>query len=189
MPAAKGDAASPAAVAAAPAAGDGPTIESVHRDITFANQYRLELIKYLLAIAAALFAFTITFRPSLSRVDLGWAMWLGWAGLGASMIGGMFHMLGWDHYYKSYRDYDWKLRATPAEAKAEGRAARKKINGWRRIALSFQFGGFIVGVIGVGLFAAANIDNVRKPDEPASAASRQVRAPQQTPQAPPPTSR
>src|SRR5262245_15208463 len=70
-----------------------PTIDAIHRDVALANKYRLELIKYLLAIAAALFAFTITFRPSLSRIDFAWAMWLGWLGLGISMIGGMFHML------------------------------------------------------------------------------------------------
>ena len=42
---------------------------SVLRDIALANQYRIELIKYLLAIAAALFAFTVAYRPSLMRVE------------------------------------------------------------------------------------------------------------------------
>jgi hypothetical protein len=138
-----------------------PTIEAIHRDIALANKYRLELIKYLLAIAAALFAFTVTFRPSLSRVDFAWAMWLGWVGLGISMIGGMFHMLGWDHYYKSYRDHDWK-HADSSEGKRAGKAARATINCWRRLAMIMQFGGFVLGVVGVGLFAGVNIDNVRK---------------------------
>jgi len=77
-----------------------PTIEAIQRDVGLANQYRLELIKLLLTIAAALLAFTVAFRPSLNRIDLGWAMWAGWLGLAVSMIGGVFHMLGWDHYYK-----------------------------------------------------------------------------------------
>lgn len=140
-----------------------PTIDAIQRDITLANNYRIELIKYLLAIAAALFAFTVTFRPSLERVDVAWAMWLGWFGLGVSMIGGMFHMLGWDHFYKSYRDYDWKS-AGSGSGKSEGKAARDKINKWRRLAMFFQFGGFILGVASIGLFAGANIDNVRKPE-------------------------
>jgi len=161
---------------------DGPTIEAIHRDIALANKYRIELIKYLLAIAAALFAFTITYRPSLTKVDVGCAMWVGWAGLGISMIGGMFHMLGWDHYYKSYRDHDWKGRNDPLAARAAGKEARRKINGWRSVALFAQFGGFIVGVIGVGVFAAVNIDNVRKPDEHATAPTQQapIPSPQQS---------
>ena len=149
-----------------------PTIDAIQRDIALANQYRLELIKYLLAIAAALFAFTVTFRPSLVHVDLGWAMWFGWVGLGISMIGGMFHMLGWTHYYKSYRDHDWKNK-NPAKGKAEGRTARATINRWRVTAMLFQFGGFILGVAGVGLFAAANIDNARKPEEKSTAVQQQ----------------
>jgi hypothetical protein len=160
---------------AVPAAVAGrPTIDAIHRDIALANKYRIELIKYLLAISAALFAFTVTYRPSLTRVDVSWAMWLGWAGLGVSMVGGMFHMLGWDHYYKSYRDHDWKGRADPAAAKLAGKAARKKINAWRRFALLAQFLGFIVGVFGIGLFAAVNIDNVRKPDDHSPASAQQV---------------
>jgi hypothetical protein len=142
-------------------APDKPTIDAIHRDIALANSYRIELIKYLLAIAAALFAFTITFRPSLSHVELPWAMWLGWFGLALSMVGGMFHMLAWDHYYKSYRDYDWK-HAGSKGGKSSGKAARQKIDSWRRAAMFFQFGGFILGVAGIGLFAGVNIDNVRK---------------------------
>jgi hypothetical protein len=162
-----------------------PTIDALHRDIALANQYRLELIKYLLAIAAALFAFTITFRPSLSHVDLACAMWLGWTGLGISMIGGMFHMLGWDHYYKSYRDYDWKHKGSE-EGKRAGKAARASINNWRRLAMVMQFGGFVLGVIAIGLFAGANIDNVRKPEEVGTPRPQQT-APAATLQTPVPT--
>jgi hypothetical protein len=144
-----------------------PTIEAIHRDVALANNYRIELIKYLLAIAAALFAFSVSYRPSLARVDLPWSMWLGWLGLGLSMIGGIFHMLGWDHYYKSYRDHDWG-NADPAEGKIEGKRARRIVNVWRRVAMTLQFGGFILGVGCIGLFAGFNIDNVRSPSAPAA---------------------
>jgi hypothetical protein len=141
-----------------------PSIDAVQRDIALANQYRLELIKYLLAIAAALFAFTIAFRPSLTQVDVPWAMWIGWFGLGVSMFGGIFHMQAWDHYYKSYRDHDHGNK-DPKEGKRLGKAARTKINKRRKSAMFFQFVGFIVGVIGIALFAGVNIDNVRKSEE------------------------
>jgi len=148
--------------------GSGPTIEAVHRDILLANQYRIELIKYLLATAVALLAFTVTFRPSLVHVDAAWAMYLGWIALTTSIAGAIVHMIGWEHYYKSYRDYDWKLKATP-DGKVQGKLARKRINRWRLMATLMQFVGFAAGVAGITWFAVANLDNVRKPDEPSSA--------------------
>ena len=141
-----------------------PTIEALHRDIALANQYRIELIKILLTITAALFAFTVTFRPSLIRIEHGWAMWAGWGGLALSMIGGLFHMLGWDHYYKSYRDFDWKNKNNPL-ARQDGKIARKRIDCWRKNAMYIQFGGFIVGVACIGIFAGTNIDNALKPTQ------------------------
>jgi len=163
----------PGQTVAAPVVPVGqPTIDAIQRDVALANQYRLELIKFLLGVAAALFAFTVAFRPTLERVDMYWAMWWGWLGLALSMYGGIFHMLGWDHYYKSYRDHDWKNRSS-AQGKAEGKEARRVINVWRRLAMYFQFGGFMVGVAGIGIFAAANLDNVRKPDEKPAAVSTQ----------------
>jgi hypothetical protein len=161
----------------------GPTIESVHRDIQLANTYRMELIKYLLAITAGLFAFTVTFRPTLSPVQHAWAMWLGWTGLGLSMIGGLFHMVCWDHYYKSYRDFDWKHRLdTGAES---GRQARKQINWWREAAMVVQYGGFMIGVIGIAIFAGVNIDNVRKAEAPAPASAQPASPPAPAAPAPP----
>lgn len=156
----------------------GPTIEAIQRDVDFANRYRMELIKFLLAAASALFAFTVTFRPSLVQVDLAWAMWIGWSGLAVSMFGGIFHMLGWEHYYKSYRDCDWAMQGkflalaksgmsdaekqawAVAEAKREGETTREHIDHWRKAAKIFQFVGFIVGVACIALFACVNIDSV-----------------------------
>jgi len=85
-----------------------PSIDALQRDIALANQYRLELIKLLMTLSAGILAFTVSFRPSLRDVQNGWLMWAGWIGLGVSMVGGMIHMLGWDRFYVSYRDYDTK---------------------------------------------------------------------------------
>jgi len=153
-----------------------PTIEAVQRDIALANAYRMESIKVLLTIAAALFAFTVAFRPTLVRIEMPWMMWLGWVGLAVSMIGGVCHLIEWDRYYRSYRDHDWGDEAVPLEdRKKDGRAARKKINSRRKLAMRAQFGGFCVGVAAVGLFAAVNIDN--GPKSPASATSSLSAAP------------
>lgn len=146
-----------------------PTIEAVHRDIALANNYRMELIKTLLAIAAALFAFTVTFGPALKIIAWKPAMWLGWTGLAISMIGGMVHLLGWDHFYKSYVDVEWRRRQESDQeaVKKDGKAARRTINAWRRLGMVMQFGGFVFGVAGVGLFAGANIENAAAKGDPA----------------------
>ena len=137
-----------------PAESARPTIEAVHRDIELANRYRLELIKLIMTISAAVLAFTVSFRPSLRSVELPWLMWMGWIGLGASMVGGMIHMHGWDRYYVSYRDYDWRNR------KECGKEKRRQINRWRDTGMFIQFAGFAVGVMAIALFAAENIANV-----------------------------
>ncbi|MCR5868228.1 hypothetical protein [Aquincola sp. J276] len=134
----------------------------------------MELIKGLLAIAAALFAFTVTFGPTLKPIAWKWAMWMGWSGLAVSMVGGLVHLLGWDHFYKSYLDINWRRRNEP-DQKAVGQAgddARDAIDVWRRAGMSAQFAGFVVGVAGVGLFAGANIENAAAKVESTSAAAQ-----------------
>jgi hypothetical protein len=131
-----------------------PDIESVHRDLDFANAYRLELIKTVMTLAAGLLAFTVAFRPSLKPIAAGWLVWPGWLGLGLSLIGALFNMLGWEHFYLSYHDYDYKGKAT------EGVTARARIKQWRRPCMLLQFSGFILGVLCVAIFAALNLGNV-----------------------------
>jgi hypothetical protein len=131
-----------------------PDIDSVHRDLAFANQYRLELIKHLMTLAAGLLAFTVAFRPTLKPVSQGWLMWTGWIGLGLSMIGGLLHMLGWDRFYTTYLDYDFRGQHT------QGVSKRRTIKHWRRFGMIIQFIGFGVGVLAIGLFAALNLGNV-----------------------------
>jgi hypothetical protein len=128
-----------------------PDIDSVHRDLAFANQYRLELIKHLMTLAAGLLAFTVAFRPTLKPVSQGWLMWAGWIGLGLSMIGGLLHMLGWDRFYTTYRDYDFRGQHT------QGVNKRRTIRHWRRFGMIIQFIGFGVGVLAIALFALGNV--------------------------------
>jgi hypothetical protein len=146
-----------------------PTIDALHRDIAFANSYRLELIKLLMTLSAALLAFTVTFRPELKQVLWPKAMWLGWFGLAISMFGGVIHMYGWDRYYMTYRDYDHKHRdiMPPIDGRNLGKRKRAEINRWRRLAMYCQFGGFVIGVAGVAVFAAVNVDG-KRPNEQAT---------------------
>lgn len=137
-----------------------PTIDALHRDIAFANNYRLELIKLLMALCAALFAFTVTFRPDLAKVLWPEAMWIGWGGLAVSMVGGVMHLHGWDRFYMTYRDFDHKYRKLPGpiDGARLGNIRRKKINFWRDVGKYCQFAGFVLGVAGVAWFAAVNVD-------------------------------
>ena len=129
-----------------------PSIDALHRDIAFANQYRLELIKLLMTLSAAILAFTVSFRPSLRDVQSSWLMWTGWISLGVSIVGGMIHMHGWDRFYISFRDYEHRGES--------GKAKRRQINLWRRAGMIAQFVGFAFGVLAVAAFAAANFANV-----------------------------
>ena len=132
-----------------------PTIAALHTDIGFANQYRLELIKTSLTLAAALLAFTVTFRPSLITPSREWLMWVGWIGLGLSTLGAMGNMYGWEQFYISYRNHK--------DDQTKGKSVRKKITCWRRCAMSMQFIGFAAGVLSIAIFAAINLDNVKPP--------------------------
>jgi hypothetical protein len=51
-----------------------PSPEIVHNNIGLANSYRLELSKTMLALAAALFAFTTSFPPALTAISHVWLL-------------------------------------------------------------------------------------------------------------------
>jgi hypothetical protein len=156
-------------------------LEILHKDIALANTYRLETTKFLLAIVTALFAFTVSFRPTLKVVEGENLMWIGWLGLAASLGGGIFELFGWENFYISYRlDYKkWKedvaavtrgksaeetaaaiAELTVREASEAGKAARATITCWRRLARTIQFTGFILGVGAIAYFSALNLHNV-----------------------------
>ncbi len=128
-----------------------PTIDVLQHDIERANVYRLELIKSMLTIATAVLAFTVSFRPTIINPDWVSLMWIGWLGLGISIIGGLVNMWGWERFYISYRDYDWKKK------KEAGKQHRKTITAWRRIAMFIQFSCLSVGILSVACFTAENI--------------------------------
>lgn len=128
---------------------------AIHTDVGFANQYRIELIKTTMTLAAAMLAFTVTFRPTLASVSNEWLIWVGWLSLGLSTIGAMLNMYGWERIYISYRDFRDEV--------AKGEGVRAGITWWRRVAMFFQFFGFGVGVLAVGAFSALNLQNVRVP--------------------------
>jgi hypothetical protein len=138
-------------------------IESVHRDLAFANAYRQEFIKSLILIAGALFAFSVTFRPDLRIVNHEELFWVAWIGLGASMVGGFAQLAAWERLYSSYQRFDY--RAMPDR----GAAYRKTVTLARRVALVCQVSGFIIGVAALGSFTAMNLANFEKkaPGSPA----------------------
>lgn len=132
-----------------------PSIDALQRDIEFANTFRLEKLKTMLAITTALLAFTMTFRPKLSAAQFEWAMVVGWIGLSVSLLTGIAAMQAWEQFYISYRNYDWKGKPE------EGKRRRKVITGWRRFLFALECIGFLIGLTGIGLFAAVNVHNVQ----------------------------
>lgn len=141
-----------------------PDIESLHRDLAFANTYRQEFIKSLILIAGGLFAFSVSFRPELRSVLHEELFWVGWVGLAVSMVGGFAQLATWERFYTSYQQYDYQRK--------DGKPRRKLLTRLRRIALVVQVAGFVVGVSGLGSFTALNLPNVEK-----SKAAAQMPAP------------
>jgi zinc transporter ZupT len=130
-----------------------PDIGALQSDIGQANTYRLEVIKTVLGIATALLAFTISFRPKLSVVQVEWVMQASWVALTVSIIAGIVTMYCWELFYISYRDKDWKGQG------AEGKELRKKITGFRRLFFLLEIAGCVAGVIGVAYFSVVNLPN------------------------------
>lgn len=132
-----------------------PTIDVVHKDIALGNSYRIELDKLLLTLATALFAFSASFVPTLKSVGFqGW-MVLGWSCLALSMGGGVIELYGWERFYLSYRDFDFKGRGP------EGVLARKRITAWRTGARAIQIGGFVGGALALGVFYSSNFIHIK----------------------------
>lgn len=126
------------------------TLEDVHRDVAFANQYRLEFIKHTMSLATAVLVFTVSFvkdvLPAGAAPESTAYIGYGWFAMVVSLIGGLAHMIGWDRYYISYRDYDYHGKIE------EGRTVRDRINFWRRTAMFFQILGFIFGLVLITYF-------------------------------------
>ena len=131
-----------------------PDIDVLHKDIALANHYRIEVIKYCILSSTALLAFTVSFRPKLETPVCDVLMWISWFSLALSIMGGVGNMYGWENFYISYRDFDFKTKGV------EGKAMRKRITFLRRVSMFFQFSGLSLGVMTIALYFALNMDKV-----------------------------
>ena len=132
-----------------------PEIEIAHKNISLANIYRIEVIKYCILASTSLLAFTVSFRPALVEPVNNVLLWVSWFSLGFSALGGVGNMYGWERFYMTYRDYDLR------DMKAEGKAARKPIQLLRRFCMMLQFAGLAAGVLSVALYFSQNIDKLK----------------------------
>lgn len=126
------------------------TLEDIHRDVDFANRYRLEYIKHLMSIAAGIFVISITFMKDFVG-NYGTAIFkmglvAGWGCLVMSIVSGIGHMKCWDRYYISYR-----------KQREEGDRRRKRINLWRIISETLQISFFIAGLVLIFSFSVMNL--------------------------------
>ncbi|MEP7121885.1 MAG: hypothetical protein ABJE95_13275 [Byssovorax sp.] len=141
---------------------NAPTVDAMHRDVAFANIFRLEGIKTSIAIAGALLAFTVTFRPTLREVTWQWMMLVAWLMLGTSILGGLLNLYGWERFYISYRDHDWehRFRESADVRKQLGKKARTWVTRWRSAGAIFQWVGLLGGVVLLAVFSWQNLPNV-----------------------------
>jgi hypothetical protein len=127
------------------------TLADIHRDVEFAQTYRLEFIKHTMSIAAGVFVFTITFRKDIiGAAQPEWKLLLiiGWFAMIVSLLGGLGHLVGWDRYFITFRDF--------AHDPVKGKETRHTINCWRRWAMRLQLGSFALGVILITVFCVKN---------------------------------
>ena len=138
-----------------PPAIERPSESFLQKDIDRAVDYRKEYYKYVIGIATALLAFTLSFPPQLSRPPQAeWLVFVGWGGLGSAVLAGVrTHML-WAKFFISWRDYDNHGRAD------HGRRRRRYITRERRFMDVAQIVGLGAGVVGVVLFTAVNLHNI-----------------------------
>lgn len=126
------------------------TLEDVHRDVAFANTYRLEYIKHLMSIAAGIFVISIAFIKDFvgdyDKAVFKSGLVSGWAFLILSIVAGIFHMKCWDRFYISYR-----------KNFEEGLKRRKVINKYRTIAEFCQITFFILAIVMIFAFSVVNL--------------------------------
>lgn len=148
-----------------------PSETFLQADIDRAVDYRKEYYKYVLTISTALLAFTVSFQPQLSRSpELVGFMYLGWLGLGVTVLAGVWvHML-WSKFFVSFRDFDNRGE------REQGKCVRRDITSRRRFLDKLMMVGLAVGVVGVVAFAATNLRHVgpRVPAPAGSAAETSV---------------
>jgi multisubunit Na+/H+ antiporter MnhB subunit len=132
-----------------------PSGTFLQADIDRAVEYRKEYYKYVLTIVTSLLAFTVSFQPQLSQSpELVGFMYLGWLGLGVTVLAGVWvHML-WSKFFVSFRDFDNRGK------RDQGKSVRRDITARRRFLDKLMMVGLAVGVVGVVAFAATNLRHV-----------------------------
>lgn len=135
--------------------GDGdsrPGETFLQADLERAVDYRKEYYKYVISIATALLAFTVSFPPQLSKApEASWLLFLGWAGLGVAVLSGVRVHMVWAKFFVSFRDYDNRGN------RDGGRNFRRGLNFERHVMDGAQMAGLAVGVVCVVLFAGINL--------------------------------
>lgn len=158
---------------AEPQPDDGGTQSevSLQNNLDRALDYRREYYKYVIGIATALLAFTVSFPPQLSRIpEDPHLLFVGWAGLGVAVLAGVRVHMVWANFFVTFRKFDNRGQR-PA-----GLAARRRLNIERRLMDALQMIGLIVGVSFVVYFTALNLKHVavKKDDAGGAGASRKV---------------
>lgn len=128
------------------------TLEAIHRDVDFANRYRLEFIKHCMSLAAAVFVFTVTFIKEIvpdAQAEHKWLIAVSWSAMIVSLLAGLGHLARWDRYFISHRDHRYN--------RARGDQVRARITFWGRIVMALQLLGFFVGLAAVAAFCFLNL--------------------------------
>lgn len=139
---------------------------AVQNDIERSLTFRREYYKYALGIATALFAFSISFQPTLSRPPVHlWFLLPGWGGLGLAIVFGLRVHLLWAKFLITKRDFDRRGNV------AAGDRARDRISASRRVHDVALIVSLSLGVVFITLFAVFNLPYVApRSAEPSPAA-------------------
>jgi hypothetical protein len=141
-----------------------PSEPFLQADLNRAVDYRKEYYKYVISIATALLAFTVSFPPQLSKApEASWLLFLGWAGLGVAVLSGVRVHMVWAEFFVSFRDYDNR------GDREDGRKVRKGLTFERRFMDVAQMVGLAVGVVCVVIFAGTNLKYLAPKTEAGSA--------------------
>ncbi len=132
---------------------DERTLSDVHRDVDFANRYRLEYIKHLISVAAALFLLSVAFMKDVLGVNSSQAhfkvfLGLAWLFLIVSTIAGIFHLRSWAEFYITY--------LKPFKDK-EANKRRRVINYRRKVFENCQLIFFGLSLLCFLIFAVRNL--------------------------------
>jgi hypothetical protein len=137
-----------------------PSETFLQNDLDRAVEYRKEYYKYVIGIATALLAFTVSFPPQLSRpAEMSWLLFMGWGGLGVAVLAGVRVHMTWAKFFVSFRDYDNK------EQRTKGVEVRKHLNNERRVMDVLQMISLVVGVACVVVFAGINVKYIAPRNE------------------------